>query len=403
MEQLVPKVHVPESEGMFPNQTMLSDWELQNSSFFMKQNNYGKVLMANNGSSLPFTTLSLTSNAGEVQPNVDGGAWFKLDRPVVVTHSCVSSSKGVVMSSSGVFSGLTPENRIGQGLSSSNLHHPVPQVTSNDVPLFPLSMSSSLPVAKYGTEQQQPYCFQLPLAPLPVSTSAATVFSSSSSFYQIAAAPALFVQPQNSCQAISISSTNSASPHGLSSPRLRTDLMPAACMNGMAGIATKNSVMSSMSQNGSAVDGSMKSCVHPDHRTSMASSASATPLRSDTMTQFSLVANGYPSVNFSPLDYNAHSPADSENSSVPLAYHHTMSCQRSGSSSLPPAGSCEDQHSSGYCKSDSQQDEEGFNSQDESGSSSSNQKDGKYCDCWHCEVFGHSTVSTEPRLKYGAL
>lgn len=399
MEQLVPKGHVPDSEGIFPNHTMLSDWDLQNSSFFMKQNNYGKVLMASNGSSLPFTTLSLTSNAGEVQPNVDGGAWFKLDRPVVVTHSCVSSSKAVAMSSSGAFSGMTPENRLGLGLSSSSLHHPVPQATSNEVPLFPLTMSSSLPVAKYGTEQQ-PYCFQLPLAPLPVSTSAAAAFSSSSSFYQIAAAPALFVQPQNSCQAISISSsTNSPSPHGLSSLRLRSDLMPAACMNGgLSGIASKHSAMNTMSQNGSVVDGgSMKSCVHPDHRTSMAPSTSATSLRSDTMAQFSLVANGYPSVNLDSLEYNTHPPPDAGNSSVPLAYHHTMQCQKSGSSSLPPGGSCEDQHSSsGYCKSDSQQDEEGFNSQDESGSSSgSNQKDGKYCDCWHCEVFGHSTVSTE--------
>lgn len=53
----------------------------------------------------------------------------------------------------------------------------------------------------------------------------------------------------------------------------------------------------------------------------------------------------------------------------------------------------EHQHMSRIDDDDDYDDDEEESGSDES-SSTSNQKDGRYCECWHCEFFGHSAVST---------
>lgn len=395
VEQLNPKtVNAKSNADVFRNKTLLPDWDLRNSFFFKQDNSYGKLVLATNGGP-SLTTLSLVPGASEAQTVAnDGNVWLKVDQPSMVTHSAILPHNGVAALSPGLFK-----------ISTNDLH--LSQSQSNGPSIFPLGVPDTYTGLKGRIDQQQQpqYNFHQQQQQQPVAvTSASNVFHASSSFYQNTSSTTMFVQSPTFGRACGVSGTGTSVLYDLSCVKLPGELMANICVNDsqLCGTDTDSVVVA----NGTSTSVSMTdfgSCaVDANPGNSMADVNGRMPRCtssgfSDLSGVYSVLPETMEQLNIGQGAVRAVCSSDHVNCTaarsnhVPLNCLHSLPLPQSGPGSQP-LGCSDDQQSLTSCKTDSQQDEDDFNSQDDSGSSSSNLKDGKFCDCWHCEVFGRSTV-----------
>lgn len=387
VEQLNPKtVNAKSNADVYRN--TLPDWDLRNSLFFKQDNSYGKLVLATNGGP-SLTTLSLVPGASEAQTVVnDGNVWLKVDQPSMVTHSTVLPHNGVAALSPGLFK-----------ISTNDLH--LSQSLSNGPSIFPLGVPDTLTGLKGRIDHQPQYNFHQ--QPVAVTTSASDVFHMSSSFYQNTSSTTMFVQSPTFGRACGVSGTGTSVLYDLSCVKLPGELMANICVNDsqLCGTDTDSAVVNGTSTGVSMAD--FGTCtVDANSSNSMADVNSRMPHCtssgvSDVSGMYSVLPETVEQLNVGQGAVRTVCSSDHVNCTASRGNHIPLNClhslplpqSRPGSQ---PLGCSDDQQSLTSCKTDSQQDEDDFNSQDESGSSSSNLKDGKFCDCWHCEVFGRSTV-----------
>lgn len=395
-EQLASKSLKPEScANVMSNKTLRPDRDLQNSLFFKHENNYGKIMRVSNDGPLS-TTLSVASSASETQTIADNGnVWFKVDQPSTVANSAsILPQNSVTALSPGLFK-----------INADYLH--LSQSLSSGAPVFPLSMPGTY-AGITGKVDRHPQCSLH--QPVAVTTSASNVFSIASSFYQNTSSSA-FVQTPTFGQSRGASETNSSTRDGLSSGMK----LPGESVEN---VQVSDSLLCETGANSTVADGTRASAslanyrlcaidvssncdsVDPDDEVPLCTSSRFSdivphkcPMLPETMEQFNICQATVASSEIV-------SCAASMDNHAPLAYHHSLPLQCPGSDSQP-SGCSRDRQSLASCRADdSQQDDDDYISQDESGSSGSNMKDGKFCDCWHCEVFGRSTVKYITILHY---
>lgn len=381
-EQLASKSSKLEScANVMSNKTLRPDWDLHNSLFFKHENNYGKIMRVSNDGPLS-TTLSVVSSASEIQTIADNrNVWFKVDQPSTVANSAsILPQNSVTALSPGLFK-----------INADYLH--LSQSLSSGASVFPLSMPGTC-AGITGKVDQHPQCNLH--EPVAVTTSASNVFSIASSFNQNTPSSTFG-------QSSGASETNSSALYGLSSGMK----LPGESVEN---VHVSDSLLYETGANYTVADGtcanaslanyrlcaidvsSKYDAVDPDDKIPLCTSSGFSdivphmcPMLPDTMEQFNICQATVASSEIV-------SCAASMDSHVPLACHHSLPLQCSGSDSQP-SGCSRDRQSLTSCRADdSQQDDDDYISQDESGSSGSNLKDGKFCDCWHCEVFGRSTV-----------
>lgn len=393
-EQLASKSSNPDA-NVISNKTLLPDWDLQNSLFFKHEDNYGKIMLASNDGPL-LTTLSVVSSASETKTIVDNGSvWFNVDQPNTVANSAIIlPQNNVTALSPGLFK-----------INADYLH--LSQSLSSGASVFPLSMPGTY-AGTIGKVDQHPQCSLH--QPVAVTTSASNVFGIAPSFYQNTSSLATFVQPPTFDQSSRASETSSSTLHGLSSGMK----LPGESEEN---VYVSDSLLHETGTNSTIADGTCASAslanfrlrainvssnydaVDPGDKIPLCTTSNFSDtvphmcsMRPETMEQFNIRQATVASSEIV-------SCAASMDNHVPLTYHHSLPLHCPGSDSQP-SGCSGDQRSLTSCKADSQQDDDDCISQDESGSSGSNSKDGKFCDCWHCEVFGRSTVKYITILHY---
>ena len=146
-----------------------------------------------------------------------------------------------------------------------------------------------------------------------------------------------------------------------------------------------------------SVASAAQTSVHPQHST-MAQFLGNSKCASNVASNCGLFSPGVPEANCDvSLADGARIHDHVFHGSATGGVHH----QQSGSVASPVSNSsgAATTCSNASCQHDDYEDSNDDSSSEESSSTSaSNQKDGKFCECWHCELFGHSTVCSARRF-----